>query len=368
MNSLREGAARISQPKLRTMATQSDIQLTDKLDMAVWVMNFDGQPLQGLPATIDNDDDRDDNARDKDKEVEAPTEFEDDIDEEVDERPANSSKVTETFEAVIDMNDVTSLDTIEHETPPSGGQMRTSSKRGKAAEKKQRQRATKRLMRMRPCDEDCECDRQEPGEIPESSVGSPLAADEPGYTVDHDQDATGTRIRRNSAAAEDQAPTDCEATLCMATIIIWSAMCATTLAAIGNIQEGIEGDKELMMAEESSRPGVRSPGFMTRLKAKLEKMVKVKKGFTVDSGAADHVMPLGWLAWILVTASLGSMRGLHYVSASGNRLPNKGEQKVKFLTRDGIWATLLFQVAGINKPLVSVSRLIDEGWRVVFDD
>jgi hypothetical protein len=79
-------------------------------------------------------------------------------------------------------------------------------------------------------------------------------------------------------------------------------------------------------------------------------------------------MPLGWLAWIVVTASLGSMRGLHYVSASGNRLPNKGEQKVKFLTRDGIWATLLFQVAGINKPLVSVSRLIDEGWRVVFDD
>ena len=35
--------------------------------------------------------------------------------------------------------------------------------------------------------------------------------------------------------------------------------------------------------------------------------------------------------------------------------------------KEGTWATLLFQVAGINKPLVSVSRLIDEGWRVVFD-
>jgi hypothetical protein len=49
-------------------------------------------------------------------------------------------------------------------------------------------------------------------------------------------------------------------------------------------------------------------------------------------------------------------------------MPNKGEQRVKFLTRDGVWASLLFQVAGINKPLVSVSRLIDEGWRVIFDD
>ena len=48
-------------------------------------------------------------------------------------------------------------------------------------------------------------------------------------------------------------------------------------------------------------------------------------------------------------------------------MPNRGEQKVKFLTRDGVWATLLFQIAGINKPLVSVSKLIDEGWRVVFD-
>ena len=44
-----------------------------------------------------------------------------------------------------------------------------------------------------------------------------------------------------------------------------------------------------------------------------------------------------------------------------------GEQKVRFLTKDGVWATLLFQIAGINKPLVSVSKLIDEGWRVVFD-
>ena len=40
---------------------------------------------------------------------------------------------------------------------------------------------------------------------------------------------------------------------------------------------------------------------------------------------------------------------------------------MRFLTKDGVWATLLFQIAGINKPLVSVSKLIDEGWRVVFD-
>ena len=96
-------------------------------------------------------------------------------------------------------------------------------------------------------------------------------------------------------------------------------------------------------------------------------MIRVRKGFTVDSGAADHVMPLGWLAWLIVTASLGSIRGVNFISANGARIPNKGEQKVRFLTPEGTWASWIFQVAGINKPLVSVSKLIADGWTVIFD-
>ena len=41
---------------------------------------------------------------------------------------------------------------------------------------------------------------------------------------------------------------------------------------------------------------------------------------------------------------------------------------VEFLTEDGTWASIIFQIAGINKPLLSVSKLISDGWRVVFDD
>ena len=152
--------------------------------------------------------------------------------------------------------------------------------------------------------------------------------------------------------------------------LAWMAVSYTMLMSIAMasaiaFKNTREDSKDLLSVGES---GVRTDGFFARLKKKLESMVKVKKGLTVDSGAADHVMPLGWIAWIIVVASLGSLRGLHYVSASGNRLPNMGEQKVRFLTKDGVWATLLFQIAGINKPLVSVSKLIDEGWRVVFDD
>ena len=66
--------------------------------------------------------------------------------------------------------------------------------------------------------------------------------------------------------------------------------------------------------------------------------------------------------------SLGALRGLHYVSASGGRLANLGERKVNLLAENGTWASIVFQVVGINKPLLSVSKLISDGWRVVFDE
>ena len=126
----------------------------------------------------------------------------------------------------------------------------------------------------------------------------------------------------------------------------------------------IDQDVSALPADE----GPKKETIMAKLKRRLAGMVKVKKGLTIDSGAADHVIPLGWLVWILMTASAGSLKGLHYVAASGTRIPNMGQQKIKFLTENGTWARWIFQVAAVNKPLASVSKLIDDGWRVVFDE
>ena len=121
----------------------------------------------------------------------------------------------------------------------------------------------------------------------------------------------------------------------------------------------------LTMEDDKVRGG---STWAAKLKKRLQSMVKIKKGFTIDSGAADHVMPMGWLTWLVVVASAGSRRGLHYVAASGTRIPNLGQQAVRFLTESGTWTTWTFQVAAINKPLVSVSKLVDDGWKVVFDE
>ena len=105
-----------------------------------------------------------------------------------------------------------------------------------------------------------------------------------------------------------------------------------------------------------------------KVKRKLMSMIKIKKGLSVDSGAADLVIPIGWLLMFLVVKSIGSIRGLHYVAADGTRIPNVGQQLVKFMTLDGTWTELLFQIAAINNALVSVSKLNEAGYKVVFDE
>ena len=98
------------------------------------------------------------------------------------------------------------------------------------------------------------------------------------------------------------------------------------LAAFGN-ESGDDGTEQ-------------SLSITQKVKRKLMDMVKIKKGLTVDSGAADHMMPIGSLLMFLVVKSIGSIRGLHYLAAGGTRIPNVGQQLIKFMTLDGTWTVL----------------------------
>ena len=106
---------------------------------------------------------------------------------------------------------------------------------------------------------------------------------------------------------------------------------------------------------------------VTLVRDRISKMWTVKRGITVDSGAADHVMPIGWIAFLVKMVSARSLRALHYVAANGLRIPNEGQQLLKFMSKEGVIAALTFQMAKVNKPLESVPKLIDDDYRVVFD-
>ena len=90
---------------------------------------------------------------------------------------------------------------------------------------------------------------------------------------------------------------------------------------------------------------------------------------TVDSGAADNVMPRRLVRgnFSRIRPSPGSKAGVHYVTASDARIPNEGETDFHFFTGEKDKHAWVFQVAAVNKVLCAVSYLVDHGMRVIFD-
>ena len=96
--------------------------------------------------------------------------------------------------------------------------------------------------------------------------------------------------------------------------------------------------------------------------------IRLARGITVDSGAADNVMPRRFLKGRnKIRSSPASRAGVHYVVANDGRIPNEGEADFDFQTKDGKSLSWLFQIAEVNKTLAAVSSLVDSGHRVVFD-
>ena len=93
------------------------------------------------------------------------------------------------------------------------------------------------------------------------------------------------------------------------------------------------------------------------------------RGMTVDSGAADNVIPRRMVKgkFYSIRPSKGSRAGVHYVSASSTRIPNEGECDFHFQTKDGQKENFTFQIAEVNKALCVVSYLVDQNNQVIFD-
>ena len=99
-----------------------------------------------------------------------------------------------------------------------------------------------------------------------------------------------------------------------------------------------------------------------------KKTMKLKRGITVDSGAANNVMPRRMVRnKAKIRPSKGSIRGAHYVAANNGRIPNEGEYEFGFQTSEGNEESMTFQIAEVNKALGSVAYLVDRKYRVVFD-
>ena len=85
----------------------------------------------------------------------------------------------------------------------------------------------------------------------------------------------------------------------------------------------------------------------------------------VDSGAEETVALPGLLPG-RVDISPMQRAGGRYRAANGARIPDLGQQLSSFRTPEGHGCSLRFQLAGVERPLISVSQLARTGHRVEF--
>jgi hypothetical protein len=129
-----------------------------------------------------------------------------------------------------------------------------------------------------------------------------------------------------------------------------------------------EGDQETHQG--TSRPIDTVSRSIVRPDRKIgNRRLKLARGITVDSGAADNVIPRRMVKgkFNRIRSSKGSRAGVHYVSASSARIPNEGECDFHFQTKDGQKENYTFQIAEVNKALCAVSYLVDRNNQVIFD-
>jgi hypothetical protein len=91
---------------------------------------------------------------------------------------------------------------------------------------------------------------------------------------------------------------------------------------------------------------------------------------TLDSGACDHILDAEDAPGYAVQTSLGSKRRQSFVVGNGENVPNEGEVSLSMQSPDGsgshVPVNTTFQVAEINRPLMSVARICDQGLTCIF--
>ena len=147
--------------------------------------------------------------------------------------------------------------------------------------------------------------------------------------------------------------------ICMIQIIMMMLVCMIAMQDVCNTVEVSTLTEEKVMGENTLN---KQSSSLSSTKLRL------KRGITMDSGAGNSVMPRRMvIKKDEIRESEGSKNGVHYVAANNGRIPNEGEYDLKFNTVEGHEQWLTFQIAEVNKALCSISSLVDEDYKIVFD-
>ena len=88
----------------------------------------------------------------------------------------------------------------------------------------------------------------------------------------------------------------------------------------------------------------------------------------IDSGAAETVIPHTLITGYPIEETEKSRAGVTYASATGDPIPNMGQQKLPMTTAEGSLRMMAFQATPVAKALGSVWKICKQGHSVIFDD
>ena len=88
----------------------------------------------------------------------------------------------------------------------------------------------------------------------------------------------------------------------------------------------------------------------------------------IDSGAAETIIPHRLVGQHPIKDTEASRNGKCYASATGQPIPNLGEQRLPLVTQEGTLRGMTFQAAPVAKALGSVKRMCSSGHIVVFEE
>ena len=87
----------------------------------------------------------------------------------------------------------------------------------------------------------------------------------------------------------------------------------------------------------------------------------VKASAVADSGAEEHAMPENTLPFLKVTPSEASKAGRAFRGAGNERIPARGKQVTRGVTREGNHLITTWEVCPVKRPLLSLVKLAKAG-------
>ena len=84
-----------------------------------------------------------------------------------------------------------------------------------------------------------------------------------------------------------------------------------------------------------------------------------------DAGAVDSVLPKSALTEYLLEATSKPQSGVGFKGANGSHIKHYGQRRFRVKTSAGSNKKTTWEVADVRKPLISVSRLLERGHKLV---